>query len=528
MKEAIKKYSTELLLAFGFSFMMYFYEPLLLYYSNIYDFWFDIYLYFKYVILLFIVMFIVIFILLMLFRLLCKEKLSKELSYVVFIFSYIQGNILIGNLAPIDGFNLIPDKTEFYLGSIASYILFISVFLMINYIFKKKKIKAIDKIIKYSVIVIFIMLSTVIVSFTFKKDMFVKKENVYATSRNLNNYSNNKNFIVLVLDSVDSKYFDNLLTDKNVLNDFTYYPDTLSGYPYTRYSIPLILTGKRYKNEEPFVNFYTKSIKESSLINNFKDDNYSINVYTPEVLYNDNDYSIVENLSKADTIDFINLIKVQTKYSFYKYSAYSLKFFSNITKLNYNDLKPKDYYVTDNKEFYDGIDNIKIVDNNVYKLIHIDGAHWPYKYGEDLKTSNGTYEDAIKSSISIVEKYLKVLKENNLYDNSVIVILADHGSLTEGDLKMRTNPILYIKGFNESHDYNVSLDKVSYKDLDSAFIKLLSGSDSKKIFENNDNTEREVYLYEFNNDKELYEWKQPSNAWDFESLYYSGRTFRKK
>ena len=528
MKEAIKKYSTELLLAFGFSFMMYFYEPLLLYYSNIYDFWFDIYLYFKYVVLLFVVMFIITFILLMIFRLLFKEKVSKEISFSVFIFSYIQGNVLISGLAPIDGFNLIPDKTEFYLGSIASLLLFTSVFLIVNYIFRKRKIKAINKIIKYSVIVIAIMLTTAILSFAFKKDMFVRKENVYATSRNLNTYSNQKNFIVLVVDSVDSKRFDSLLKNKSILNDFTYYPDTLSAYPYTRYSIPLILTGKSYKNEESFVDFYTKSINESALVNKLKNDKYLINVYTPEVLYNDKDYSVIDNLNKANSLNFINLIIVQTKYSYYKYAPYSLKILNNITRLNYNDLKPNDNYVTNNKLFYDGMDDVKKIDDNVYKLIHIDGAHWPYSYGDGMKPVNGTYDDAIKASATIIEKYLKTLKENNLYDNSVIVILADHGRLTDGDLKMRTNPILYIKGLNEIHEYNVSQDKVSYMNLDSAFIELLSGSDGKNLFNKNDNFEREVYLYEFNNDKELFEWKQPSNAWDFESLYQSGKTFRKK
>ncbi len=528
MKEAVKKYSTELLLAFIFSFMMYFYEPLLLYCSNIYDFWFDIYLYFKYVVFLFLVMFVVFFLILLLLRKIFKERLSKYISYILFIFSYVQGNILVGGLAPIDGFNLIPDPNEFYIGNLLSFILFAVVIIVVNKIFKKMNIKKINKVINYSVLIIFVMLLTATVSLVFKKDFFIEKESVYATQNNLNSYSNNKNFIVLVVDSIDSRTFDYFVKDKSLLNDFTYYPDTLSSYPYTRYSIPLILTGKNYLNEEPFVDFYTKSIEDSKIIDKLNKDKYSLNVYTPEVLYNNENYKKISNIDKANSINFINLIKVQTKYSFYKYSAYSLKFFANISKLNFNDLKPGNYYVTDNKNFYDSLDDIKVIDNNMYKLIHIDGGHTPRLYGENMnKVNNGTYEDGIKASISIVEKLLKTLKDNNLYDNSAIIILADHGNITDS-IKGRTNPMLYIKGFNEKHDYNISGDRASYNNLEGVLLDLLDGNDSKELFKKYDNTIRRVYLYEFNKDKDIMEFIQPSNAWDFNALYYSGKNFRKK
>jgi phosphoglycerol transferase MdoB-like AlkP superfamily enzyme len=206
-----------------------------------------------------------------------------------------------------------------------------------------------------------------------------------------------------------------------------------------------------------------------------------------------------------------------------------MKYLCNITSLNFNDLKPNDYYVTSNKKFYDGIGNIEKTDNNMYKLIHIDGGHSPYDYGSDMKkVSDGTYDDAVNASISIIKRYLEMLKENDVYDNSVIVILADHGSITSGSLKEHTNPMLYVKGLNEKHDYNVSYDKVSYANINDAFIDLLYNKNGTEIFKKYNNNEREVYLYKFNEDNILYEYKQVSNAWDYDSLYYTGRTFIKK
>ena len=77
----------------------------------------------------------------------------------------------------------------------------------------------------------------------------------------------------------------------------------------------------------------------------------------------------------------------------------------------------------------------------------------------------GSYDDKILSTITFIEKYLNRIKESGQYDNSIIIILADHGN-NGYDPIGRQNPILYIKGFDELHSEMIISDKkVSYEDL---------------------------------------------------------------
>jgi len=48
--------------------------------------------------------------------------------------------------------------------------------------------------------------------------------------------------------SEDAKY-------RSIFEDFTYYPDTTSGYPYTEANITLLMTGRFYKNQQSFENY---------------------------------------------------------------------------------------------------------------------------------------------------------------------------------------------------------------------------------------------------------------------------------
>ena len=55
--------------------------------------------------------------------------------------------------------------------------------------------------------------------------------------------------------------------------------------------------------------------------------------------------------------------------------------------------------------------------------------------------------------MTIAATYLEKLKKADSYDNSVIIIMSDHGYDEEGTEEYgRQNPLLMIKGRNEHHD----------------------------------------------------------------------------
>jgi hypothetical protein len=76
---------------------------------------------------------------------------------------------------------------------------------------------------------------------------------------NLGTLSAKQNVILVILDTFQSDVFDDILkTDPQIvtkLKGFTFYPNTLGGFPTTYASVPLMLTGESYQNQEPIQDF---------------------------------------------------------------------------------------------------------------------------------------------------------------------------------------------------------------------------------------------------------------------------------
>jgi phosphoglycerol transferase MdoB-like AlkP superfamily enzyme len=192
----------------------------------------------------------------------------------------------------------------------------------------------------------------------------------------------------------------------------------------------------------------------------------------------------------------------------------------NNSKLN------NDMYSGNNLEFYNKIRDkkINIVDKKMFKFIHIEGGHVPFVYDINLNTiENGTYEQNLDASITVLETYINRLKENNVYDNSVIVVMADHGYGTS--VYDRYNPILYIKGLNKKHNFEVSDKKISFVDLIVAFNQLIDGNKTDTIFIGLNNKERRYLLYDYTNPSVLIEEIQKGKAWNSETIVESGKKF---
>ena len=123
------------------------------------------------------------------------------------------------------------------------------------------------------------------------------------------------------------------------------------------------------------------------------------------------------------------------------------------------------------------------------------------------------------------------LKESGVYDNSVIIVMADHGFAcppvkgAEG----RQNPILLIKGINEHHDKVVkSTLPISYADLNTAYANLLDGKKGESVFGNIDkNRERRYLYYEYSKEDHMTEYVQKGKAWDKKTLVKTGKEFNR-
>lgn len=538
----MKKLKPAYILSFVIAFTIFIYEPIVLYASNKTDLWFD----FKSMLKPMILLFIILFAFIMLFYAVINKFSKKKkvynvilvISFITFFASYIQGNYLIGSLPPLDGTTIV------WKGFLLQNIITICVWLIIiaAYILCIRKFKF-DKVLDVSkkiTLVIFIMLSvSMLTTLLTTKDMFLEKKAVDATPKYFTTLSSNKNLIVFLVDAVDSKTFEKIRKDskyKDTFEDFTYYPDTLAYYPFTRDSIPLILSGVPNHNKEDFYNYYNKAMDKSPLMDELIKNKYNINIYDYELGWSTKKSENVTNSREvSNSIRTSRFAVHELKYVGYKYLPYFLKKFVKIENMNFNytkTLKEESSYSWDNVDNYKVISKEKVEKDKqkFFKFIHVEGAHVPFDEDEELNKideNEGTYEQKVASSLKLINSYINWLKENDVYDNSAIVILADHGYDYENIIG-RQNPILYIKGIDEEHDMRESDKKVSYLDLANTFIDLMNGKKTDELFEDiDDDRERNFIWYEYTKENNMVEYVQTGNAWDKETAKTTGKKYKR-
>lgn len=543
IKNNLKSMLISLILSFVLCFMLFIYEPIVMYSSNSNDFWFD----FLNLLLSNLFLFIVCFFCTSIVSLIVyfiSIKIKKEIIYnifiliyfICFVYAYIQGNYLVGSLPTLDGAPI--DWSKYGNQNIISILtgLFI---IIIGIIIYKKFNKNYKTIITCGCIFIFLMQFVSFGSILLtNEEMYMKKGNYVATNDNINQLSKNKNFLMLLVDMADSKTFDAVLKNNNkeyLFKDFTYFPDTLSVYPFTRESIPFILTGKWYEAQEPFNTFYSNSMTNSDFIKKLKDYDYEVNIYENEMIWNNESSLDVNNIKVLNqNINKVILYKQELKYILFRYLPFPLKKYSKINTMDFyacrgsNNLQENIEYSSDNKRVYDILSDVKLINKNYFQFIHIDGGHYPWDTNKNFEhIENGTYEDKLESAIKVVEKYLNRIKESGQYDNSVIIILADHGN-NGYDPVGRQNPILYIKGINEHYDkVNVSNKKVSFVDFnDSIYIDLLNNKQSNELLSDISDNRVRRFIYYKDYDK-MREQTLDGHAWETDKLKDTGKVYER-
>ena len=233
-------------------------------------------------------------------------------------------------------------------------------------------------------------------------------------------------------------------------------------------------------------------------------------------------------------IDRKKYLNEQKKYILFKYLPYPLKSLSNIETLNFNNgiiESGQKLYKWDDVIAYENFNKkaLEKQEEKIFKFIHIEGAHLPFNLNKDvkyLKKGKGKYDDKLEASINIINAFLNQLKENNVYDNSAIIIMSDHGfALGNGHIG-RQNPIFFVKGVDEHHDLSYSDKKISYTDLNDLYTDLLMDKKGEELFSNiPSNRERTVILYEYLKENKMVEFRQTGNAWNEKTMIPSGNKY---
>ncbi len=528
------------------SFMLCFFAPLEMFIANKSNLWFDIYDVFLYA-----VLFLVVSVLINVCLFAILNRINRKLyaglvvaEFICFVMAYIYGNFMSGSLPGLSGgsFEYLDFKEEIVIAAV----IWIAVILAMIVLLKKFPLEKILNVMGY--IGLFMtavfMLTLVIEIFTRGSEGILSRNtDAVATTDDLMEMSKDKNVVILLLDAFDSTVARELLGEGSKyaeeLNDFTFYSNATAGYPHTRESLPLIISGRWFENKEDFSGFSTRCFVESPFLKHLQDNGYKLNWYgsitcNDDFIYNFQNFkqiSIGINSKKNFCLLFAKLVGL-------KYGPYFIKTKCIVEGDEFNHERKitndSEYELYGNKllDFYDRLEenDIKIAEERTFKFIHSEGAHEAYDITaglEKLDDKDGTYEGKCEAALKVAIKYIEKLKQANVYDNTAIVIMGDHGN---EDIQYGMDPLLLVKGFGEEHDFDISKAPVSYEDVCQAFIKLSNGAPSTDIFEwkeGDERTRRFLYYYEFYDDDHLIEFEINGDVHDPAASKETGRVFER-
>ncbi len=373
---------------------------------------------------------------------------------------------------------------------------------------------------------------------------------------------NKQNVLILFLDTAISSYlpfiFDEKPELKEIYEGFIYYPNTVSFYGHTIFAYPALIGGYEYtplemakRNDELLVKKHNEALLVLPTI--FKNNGWNATI---------SDYPFVDYKNVSDSSIFKDK-GIEHKYLNDVYGAY-YAFTNNIIILGEMDLSHRNCiyfsflhtspnsvknfiyshgkYLDMNYTSKNKMENLSRIINNYAELYYLpklidfssdkksfvvinnDLTHeWGLLSLPDYKLNNRVENDSryniseysIKryhvnaAALILLGDFFKILKENNVYDNTRIIIVSDHTTDVQSinsDFKFNYfNPLLLIKDFNSKEPF-----KTSYEFMTNADVPYLA---TKDIIENptnpytgkaitNKNKENGVYI------DVIHDWKE--------------------
>ena len=285
--------------------------------------------------------------------------------------------------------------------------------------------------------------------------------------------SKNKNIITIIIDMADQDYFAEAYETTpekfECLKDFTYYTNACMMYDSTYLSVPQMFTGaEEYPDNfasEEWKRDVWNSERSTEFYSRLHDNGYKANIYGDFA----NDYTELNGnfdntiqINKEEVIIYKPLLYgTIDMFSRFRYMPLAIKrYFEEDMAFYWCDgVSVPQKSIMDNKIYFNALDlAVSETDKNYFIVEHLIGTHGLI----------GTLEQETQDCLDVINKYISQLKELGVYDDSVILITADHG---EHD-KDRNFPIFYLKEPGETHSetlYNNA--PVWFTDLLATYLK---------------------------------------------------------
>jgi len=407
-------------------------------------------------------------VLLLLFLLLWKFKVEDipiQILWGVFIAAYIQTLFLNGNMVALTGATTEYSVRSFYnITNLLIWGVIISAPVVIWIITRVKKINYnYEKVLIFSVL---IMTGMQITGLTVKAvttelpNGFDEDTPVFSSYEPLSSFSKDKNIIVFILDKLDGMYMRETLETYPHLNEaldgFTFYENNISEYWVTFPSITSMLTGHYYREGQTYNEYFNEAWSKRGFVDILRENNFTTNLYldiTTTYQYHGQLFDKADNMKRAEAggLNIKGFIDTVPRLSMGRMAPYLLKnrilatvlpdFANNMIDIPYW-IQPLVVGNESDMKFYRYISDVDFnADSNksVLNVMHMVCSHssgsrtdrWGHGYHYDDETGiidyGGNRIETTRACFELMLIYFEEMKKLGVYDNSTIILVADHG-----------------------------------------------------------------------------------------------------
>lgn len=386
---------------------------------------------------------------------------AVSLTFAITLAGYLQGNFLNVDHGMLDGGAISWNQYKLpMLISLALWAAVIAAVLLVLYLSRRLWAHMVQYLSALLVAVQLVALASLVATTDLRMDALP-----YLCTQDMYTVSGGQNVVFFLLDTFDKRYCDDLLEQypewEEQLQGFTYYRNFTGSYSRTVPSVAYLLTGVQHDYTIQPDAYFTKAWTQSTFLRDIHDAGNAVHMYA------ERPYSIGMGEGVEDVIDnfrretvTINSVKTAANMlilSAYRYAPEMMKPFFYIYTGDLEGIADMradgvDIYATNDYAFWAGFQQQHVsVDetaNGMFIFYHLQGAHPPYYLTENAELDrehSGQYSQ-LTGNMRMIFRYIDELKEKGLYENTAIVISADHGETsTTLDEDHRTTELLQAR-----------------------------------------------------------------------------------
>ena len=340
-----------------------------------------------------------------------------------------------------------------------------------------------------------------------------------------------RNVIHIVLDEFQADVFDDILQHDRATLDrdfsgFQYFADHAGSFPTTSFSMPAMLAGQEYRNEQPAPEFVREAFKQASVFRSVAQAGYDIDATTivpvdsfeqwmgPEASPNWSGARFRIRKPYVSRSDYREVSARQLlELSLFRHVPHPAKTRSvDRPEVFYRPIwmdrtespaQIRRHEASNSAAFLEQFVGLMSVGRNrpVYKLLHVGVPHRPIVVDRECRfigltdMSRQAYTEQSRCAIKLVTSLLARARALGIYDSSLIIVSSDHGtdlpplgfsgrsdslSLLPGPSTVRlpaiastAKAVMLIKPPNRTGGITVSNAPTSHVDLTSTILEIL-------------------------------------------------------